>query len=382
MNRDNLHQIFKEYIERFEYLNSADHGEYYKWQICKEFPMLMKKALEADTDEFASVLYEVKKCSQNIIDSYTQPFAGLVELAKKEPETVRRMLVDLYADDGGDVNVQMKLISEFFDRYNELLKKYFPDSFLYKQNSHSVSALLFLNDPENHYMYKAVQCQSFAESIEYFNDWGIGDNIKLDVFYKMCDEVITEIKACPELLEADSRRFDGRLKILSGGELHPDTEKHILLFDIIYCCNVYELFDKLAYNKMSSKEKKEYLIKQSIAERLRLEYDKAFRDSEKLNGAYECFTRMISATGSVKHKKYGVGKVCDVNRDYITVEFQAKKTQISLPIGVSNGIITVDDPVFTEKAAEYKDVLKRFDSIPKALEYTERELKPYEQFLD
>lgn len=76
MNRDNLHQIFKEYIDMFEFLNGADHGEYYKWQICKEFPMLMKKALEADTDEFASVLYEVKKCSQNIIDSYTQPSPG------------------------------------------------------------------------------------------------------------------------------------------------------------------------------------------------------------------------------------------------------------------------------------------------------------------
>ena len=76
MNENNVLQIFARYIEKFEWLNNDEHEEYYKWQICKEFPMLMKKALEADTDEFASVLYEVKKCSQNIIDSYTQPSPG------------------------------------------------------------------------------------------------------------------------------------------------------------------------------------------------------------------------------------------------------------------------------------------------------------------
>lgn len=382
MNKDNLQQIFGEYIDKFEFVNNVEHREYYKWQICKEYPVLMKKALEASTEDFTSALYEVKKCTENIIDSYTQPFMGLVELSKKEPETIRKMLMDLYTYDGGDLNVQMKLISDFFEQHNIILNKYFPDSFLYKQNSHSVSAMLFLNDPDHHYMYKAVQCQSFADSIEYYNDWGMGDNIKLDVFYKMCDEVIEEIKNSPELLDTDKRRFDGRMDILYKGDMHPDMEKHILLFDIIYCCNVYDLFNKISYNKLSSKEKKEHLVKQSIAERLRQAYERALADSQKLEEAYSCFVGLLSNIGKIKHKKYGEGKVCGVSRDYIVVEFQEKKTQISLPMCISNGIIMVDNQEYDEKAELYRDVLKRYNTIPQALEYAMRELKPYEEFLD
>ena len=82
MNKDNLNQIFTEYIDKFEFVNDAEHMEYYKWQICREYPVLMKKALEANAEDFPSALYEVKKCTKNVIDSYTQPFMGFVELSK------------------------------------------------------------------------------------------------------------------------------------------------------------------------------------------------------------------------------------------------------------------------------------------------------------
>ena len=98
----------------------------------------MDDALAADPDDFAEALYKVKERSKNIIDSYTQPFYGLVEFARREPETVQQMFMDLYSDDGGDIKIQMELIRNFFDQSAELLDKYFSDSYLYKQNSHSV----------------------------------------------------------------------------------------------------------------------------------------------------------------------------------------------------------------------------------------------------
>ncbi len=157
MNTKNLQEIFERYIDRFEFLNEEPQIEYYKWQICEQYPKLLKEAFETEDDAFAEALCEVKKCTRNIIDSYTQPFNGLVEFAKREPASVRKLLLDLYADDGGDLKVQMEKIADFFVRSNQLLDKYFPGSFLYKNNSHSVSALLFLNDPDHHYMYKATQ---------------------------------------------------------------------------------------------------------------------------------------------------------------------------------------------------------------------------------
>lgn len=381
MNKENLRQIFSHYIDHFEYLNNSENEEYYKWQVCHEYPILMKKALESDEKDFAKALYEVKKCTFNIIDSYTQPFSGLVEFAKEEPETVRRMFTDLYADDGGDLQIQMNKIADFFKKSDELLNKYFPESFLYKQNSHSVSALLFLNDPDRHYMYKAVQCQRFADCIEFYDDWGTGDNIRIDTFYRMCDELVQEIKGCDELVKTDASRFDGRLK-LAGGELHPDAEKHILAFDIIYCCSVYDLFDGISYTRRNMKEKKLYLAEKEKAESLKASFDKARADMDMLQAALKFFTEMISVGDKIKHQKYGEGTVKFIDEKYIVGSFPKKKAEISLPIGLANNLITMEKSGFEEKVAEYRAVLKKYDSIPKALDYAARVLEPYEEYLE
>ena len=86
---DNISQVFAHYIENFVKLNDDEHEEYYKWQVCYEFPELMDNALAASDEDFATELMKARNCTRNIIDSYTQPFAGLVELAKREPAAVK-----------------------------------------------------------------------------------------------------------------------------------------------------------------------------------------------------------------------------------------------------------------------------------------------------
>ena len=44
MNKNQMHQIFAHYIDNFEKLNDLDHAEYYKWQICYKFRILMDEA--------------------------------------------------------------------------------------------------------------------------------------------------------------------------------------------------------------------------------------------------------------------------------------------------------------------------------------------------
>lgn len=114
MNKNQLHAMFKNYIDNFEWVK--EHEEYYKWQVCYQYKILMDEALSAPTDQFAEALYKVKDCSRNIIDSYTQPFYGLVKYAQEEPETVRKMFEDLYANDNGDLDVQMAKIKAFLIR--------------------------------------------------------------------------------------------------------------------------------------------------------------------------------------------------------------------------------------------------------------------------
>lgn len=157
MDKIHMQQIFAHYIEKFEMINNKEHKKFYKWQICQEFPKLMDMALDASEDKFANALLKVQKCTENIIDSYTQPFYGLVQMAKEEPEEVRKMFLDLYQPDNGDLHIRMKKIENFFIKSNELCERHYHGSHLYRQNSHSVSSYLFLYDPENHYMYKATQ---------------------------------------------------------------------------------------------------------------------------------------------------------------------------------------------------------------------------------
>ena len=383
MNKEQMHQIFAHYIDNFEMINDKEHTEYYKWQVCAEFKSLMDEALVADAEDFADALYKVKVCSSNIIDSYTQPFYGLVELARKEPETVQQMFSDLYSDDKGDVKVQMKLIKDFFDQCNELLDKYYPDSYLYKQNSHSVSSYLFLYDPDHHYMYKATQSQVMADCIEFYDDWGTGDNIKLDIYYRMCDEILAEIKDCPELLNTNRSRYDSMLK-LRPGELHEDSELHILLFDIIYCSHVYNLFDGITFARPKSKEKQLIVEQKNKAKALLEAYDKAKIDVEKLDEALMYFSSSMKAAGKVKHKMYGECEVITVDSRYLKMRIvkTGEEKLLGLAVVIANGIISLDTDEFKAKKDLYLPLLKRGESVPRALEYAARALEPYKEYLD
>lgn len=383
MNKNQMHQIFAHYIDNFEMLNDKEHAEYYKWQICYQFRKLMDKALATDSENFANALYQVKECSRNIIDSYTQPFYGLVVFARKEPETVRKMFIDLYSDDHGDIKEQMNLIRNFFDQSAELLAKYYPDSYLYKQNSHSVSSYLFLYDPDHHYMYKATQSQVMADCIEFYDDWGTGDNIKLDIYYRMCDEILVEIRNCPALLETNKSRYDGALH-MEPGELHEDKELHILLFDIIYCSQVYNLFDGITFARPKAKEKLLIIEQKNKAKELKEAYAVAEEKVQLLEETLKYFINAIENTGKVKHRVFGMCDVLSVDKKYIRLRIQktGEEKQLGLSVVIANGIITIDTPDFNEKKMKYQEVMKKANDLPKNLEYAARALELYEEYLE
>lgn len=232
-------------------------------------------------------------------------------------------------------------------------------------------------------MYKATQSQVMADCIEFYDDWGSGDNIQLDVYYRMCDEILAEMKNCPELLATNKSRYDGSLH-LTPGELHPDSELHILLFDIIYCSHVYNLFEGIAFARPKSKEKQLIIEQKKKAKVLKSAYEEAKQKADYLDEALRYFTETIKETGIVKHKAYGNCDVLSVDSKYIKLRIQktGEDKQLGMTVIIANGIISVDVPEFNEKKTEYIDVLKKADSIPRNLEYASRALEPYEEYLD
>ena len=54
MNENHLHQIFDNYIDRFEEFNNVDKSkpsEYYKWEMPLEFQKYMNEAMNAPDEK-------------------------------------------------------------------------------------------------------------------------------------------------------------------------------------------------------------------------------------------------------------------------------------------------------------------------------------------
>lgn len=378
MNDNHVQQIFAHYIDKFEYINNQNHQEYYKWQITKRFRPEMDDALDAPTEEFSTKLYAVKKLTSNLIDSYTQPFHGLVKFAEHEPETVRNMFTMLF--DGNRDNLQERAQS-FLTQSHALREKYYPDSYLYKEDMHSVTGYLFLYDPEHNYIYKATHARDFADCVEFYDEWGTGADTRLDIYYRMCDQLVAAIKASKELLATDASRFEN-----GWGEnpdtFHPDTEKHILAFDLIYCCSTYGLFKGISFERPKTKERQLMQERKDKAVRLSQQLEKAKQDSEELKVALEYVDSVYTVGCAIHHKKYGDGIIKGKKDTMVTVEFpDVGERQLESITLVVHGIGSVNVPNYESTVEKYQPILKERTSIDSRLKSAQREFIPYAQYL-
>ncbi len=382
MNTDHLHQIFSNYIKRFAELNDKEHGEYYKWRIADRFRNEMDQALDSSDGEFSGKLYELRKLTENFIDSYTQPFYGLVKFAEREPKTVKEMFRELFSDDGGDLALRQKKVQSFIKKSHELRDEYYPDSFLYSDDMHSVTGYLFLYDPDRNYIFKASHALNFADCVEFYDDWGTGENVSLEIYYRMCDQVVEEIKRCKELLEINSRRYE--ISILDREDpFYTDPENHILAFDIIYCSSAYGLFDGITFKKPSSKERLIIKDRKERAKELFDALEKAREKDQILQTAKEYVNSIYKAGATVLHEKYGTGTVKQNNGSNITVYFpDAGEKNFGTIAAAEKGIIKTEADGYGEKIAEYREYLKNDQSIRRRLTSAEKEFAPYAEYYE
>ena len=381
MNTSNMKQIFNHYIEKFEMINGAKNTEYYKWQIAKQFRPMMDEALKAPVSEFPDKLKEIKKLTQNLIDSYTQPFQGLVTFAREEPNTVRSMFLNLFSDDGGDLERRSQKLHSFLEKSRSLRGQYAPDSYLYKDDMHSVTGYLFLYDPDHNYIYKATHARKFADCIEFFDEWGSGDVLKLDVYYRMCDMVREQIMADPALLATDESRFHNGWGV-DPKTLHADSEKHILVFDLIYCCSTYSLFDGICFNIPSSKERSMIQEKKNQAKQMLAEYDKAKSQLINLEEAKEYLAATLIPGTKVTHRKNGRGTITVFNGNSLEVDFSSgnRVKYLTVP-AITEGFITVNEQ-FANRIKDYKYYIEKESFIRASFSDRESKLASYVDYIE
>ena len=374
MNRDNLNAIFKAYIENFEFINS-EHDENYKWEIASQF-----QDFDLDAEDFHDMLTKMWKASENLIDNAKQlPFYALLTYSKQEPETVRQMFKDLFIDDTADLATKQKRILSFIDSSEQLREKYLPYSHLYINNQRSVMQYLFLRYPESNYGYKASQAKRFADCIGFYEDWGPMSDFKLDVYYKMCNQLVEEIKKNDALMKTHMSRYQH-----TNRRMHSDINLHILAFDIIYSSQTYDFYVNTTFKPINAQAKKLHLEQVAKAKELAQAEKMAEKENQMLIDAKKVFSELLKSGTVVKHRTYGKGIVetCDGTQISIFFSEKNKTVKLGLALSIGNNFLSCDEPEFADKLKLYQHILQREDSIKDIFKIATNNLRPYLEYLE
>lgn len=384
INEENLQQIFKTYIDRFEEFNKKnpqEPSEYYKWEMTLWFKDAMDKAITGKSENFASQLKQIQKDTHDFIDnSSTWPFTGLVKLAEHDGEKIQKMFCDLFAESRDLDDTQMKI--EAFLRQAHCLEEQYGIGGRYKSDYHSVTAYLFLYDPNSNYVYKPDHAHDFQDCVDFYGDFGTGDSVNLKTYYQMCDQLVEVINRSPILENVAEIRSK-----IAGKKLHEDKLKHILAYDIIYCAKQYNLFTGITFVKHTATERKLLLEKQQKALELLERLKKAQEEKKVLDTAMEKVEEYFRAGQKVIYKSFGKGAqvACGIilkrGNDSITIDFgDGNAKTVGLIASFVNGYICPQNTGESD-FADIVEILKKKSTIKGNLSQAEREFAPYNDYI-
>ncbi|MBE6792727.1 MAG: hypothetical protein E7534_04415 [Ruminococcaceae bacterium] len=382
MNKEHLQQVFDNYIRKFEWINNPEHDENYKWRIAYQF----RDLIDPDAPLFAENLKKAWKLSANLIDSSNRYcFSALIACAEKEPEAVRQLFKDLFAADYGDLSVRQQKIENFIENANALTKRLHSQNGMFMNDQRSAMAYLFLYDPDNHYLYKASEANSFAACVEFFDDWGPSSSFNLHIYHRMCDRLVEEIKNHEALVNTHNSRFYGKNGIKIDG-MHPDENYHILAFDIIYGAPDfrYNFYEGLKFSTIKAHERKEHEEHVAEAQRRYVVWERAQKKYDLLAEANEFFTQHIVLDMTVTHRVNGAGVVTQIDGDRLWVLFPQKGSTVKYNTlsAFLNGFLAADIPDLQERIARYQPVLQNTCMILSGLETARKNLEPYQKYLE
>lgn len=335
MNKKNLEALISQYIERFDELNNVTNNEGYKWDAINHFQKYWDLDAEDFVEMFKNAMSEVK--ATNLIDNKTTlPLSALFKLLEfdENVEIIKDCFAELYVDDD-DLECRLNRISNFAEKINALVQKYFPNSWKFKQDKTCVLWYLNLWRPQENYVFKSKEVGKLVDCIEYGDDFGSGANFSLRKYYAMCERLREELASNERLLSLHNKRIETRKeKICFNDDLH------ILVYDLIYCAaaDYYNFYAGMVINKVSTKER----VKNSAINDLRDELNQVKETLKALETNRPTFPDLSNMI--VHHKKYGECLVKSCDNDNLYIEVNGAIIPFNKPLNLINkGIIIVDD---------------------------------------
>ena len=319
-----LQQLFDSYTEKFETFNNAEHRETYKWAAVSHF----QKYWDLDAEQFGEMFKVAFEDSGNQIDVPSfQPIAGVLYLCKQNTETmeeVREAFRQLLEKDGSDLKARQKRVESFVSEMNAILQRVSADKWKYHQDIGTALLYLTLADPDDNYMYKESECKVFADYLGVKNEVFEKDVLNLPEYYKLCDNVAAELLQQSDLLQIVDEALEAEADNMDDSSItEVDGDRHLLVYDLIYCARNYQLYDEELFSGASGKhadsgdaeyDQEEKKIRTRIRS-LETQCSKAVKQREGLS-----FPQLEGTP--ITHLRYGAGTITAQEDKYLTVTFE------------------------------------------------------------
>ena len=229
-------KVVKSYIEEYKKEFDRVHKqEIYKWYAVKQF----QDNFDIEAKDFHSNLEKSLLKSENLLVSQNYfPRRMLLDNAKKSPEKIRGMFINLFNE---DLNYSDR-IDNFMQEFEKLNKSNFPNKNNDYQDHRAVVVYLTLKYPEKYFFYKFRMFEHFSKKVDYPYVPKKGRTENVSQYNNLCELVKFEIEKDQELLKLHEKRLDENC--------YRDINHHILTQDFIYAVvqhlNKIEILEKTA----------------------------------------------------------------------------------------------------------------------------------------
>lgn len=231
INRDKLKDILTEYKKDFLPRQWAD--EKYKWEAVQHF----KEHWDINAPDFAEMFTKATAKTANLLASMNNLPRKMIQVfAKAEPETVRKMFINLYDETKELAGRVQKFSSDagiLNSNYGQKTAQNFPkgtNSGMWRnhyQGTTAISTYLWLRYPDKYYIYKYSECLATAKELEsdFVPKKGLS-SANLIGAYRLYDEICSQL--------ADDAELRSLLESVIDISCYPDPELRTLTIDISY----------------------------------------------------------------------------------------------------------------------------------------------------
>lgn len=361
MNTTTIDELIDRYEANIDRLYDEKHDEIFKWRALKTF---QKEWFSNEHTDFLSRFIAATKDFSIFIDnSRMHPRNGVVKLYEKEPDEVERLFCDvLFADDNGDLELRQQNMDLFLEKMEKLREKYYPANWSFKQDRHSASTFLAMYAPRDNYVYKFSEAETMAVYGEFGFDIGSGAGFNLQHYYKMCDEIVEQLKQHSSLLKTHFEKLDDGC--------YDEQSLHLLAFDLMYCCRTYGFYKGLSHiaKKDSIKQAKEAERQKEAAALLQQKIDLLVSEIEDLELALPDVSDIALNNVEVTSKQYGSGTVIEHELNKIKVQFSDVSKIFILDKKYPMRPTFENDVEVVAAYSEYATGVQKIESLKKQLE--------------